>query len=90
MRAETEVEILNKYGFHARPSTSFTLLAQKFASNIKVSCPHGEADGKSIIALMSLGAQQGIKIKIRADGADAEAAVSALAAHVNSRFGGID
>lgn len=46
-----------------------------------------EADGKSIIELLSLGAGIGCEIEITADGADAEPAVTALMELVNNRFG---
>jgi len=90
MRAETEATILNKYGFHARPSTSFSTLAKQFTATVVVATNGMEVDGKSIMGLMSLGAPQGTVIAIRAEGADAEAAVAALRAHVDDRFGGIE
>ena len=89
-KAEAETTILNKYGFHARPSTSFSLLAKKFAAAITVEINGVQADGKSVMGLMAMGAGCGSVLQIRADGADAEQAVAALKTHVDDRFGGIE
>ena len=90
MEATVECTIINKYGFHARPSTSFSALASSFQSNIIVSANGSEVDGKSIMGLMSLGAPSGAKITITANGKDAQQAADALREHVDSRFGGIE
>ncbi len=90
MEVVVETAILNKYGFHARPSTSFAALAREFAAAITVETDEREVDGKSVMELMSLGAPQGTVIRVRAAGADAEAAATALKAHVDDRFGGIE
>ncbi|MAF58167.1 HPr family phosphocarrier protein [Ponticaulis sp.] len=81
------VEICNQKGLHARASAAFSRTAQEFTSNIQVSRAGMEADGKSIIELLSLGAGKGYEIEISATGEDAEAAVQALIDLVNNRFG---
>jgi phosphocarrier protein len=90
MEASQEVTIINKYGFHARPSTTFSQLARCFKSVIKVETNGLSGDGKSVMGLMSLGAPQGTVIRIIAQGEDAIAAVKALSEHVTDRFGGIE
>lgn len=88
--ASGESTILNKYGFHVRPSTQFMQKAREFKSDITVEVNSLRADGKSIMQLMALGAMQGAVVKISAKGADAEEAVAVLCALVQNRFGGID
>jgi phosphocarrier protein len=88
--SEKTATIINKYGFHARPSTSFSTLARTFTSSIFVIVDGFEVDGKSVMGLMSLGAAQGTELMIRAEGDDAEKAVAELKAHVDGRFGGIE
>jgi phosphotransferase system HPr (HPr) family protein len=44
-------------------------------------------DGKSILGILLLGASRGTTIEITAEGEDEEAAVEALVALVESRFG---
>ena len=85
-----ECAILNKYGFHVRPSTQFMQKAREFKADITVEVNGLRADGKSIMQLMALGAMQGAVVKINAKGADADEAVAVLTSLVQNRFGGID
>ena len=89
-QATAETAILNKYGFHVRPSTQFMQKAREYQSEISVEVGDVRADGKSIMQLMALGAMQGAVVKITAKGSDAQEAVSALVSLIQSRFGGID
>ncbi|MGL4391965.1 MAG: HPr family phosphocarrier protein [Fusobacteriaceae bacterium] len=73
-----EVEIKNKAGLHARPSSLFVQLASKFKSDIKVKSGDEEINGKSIMGLMVLAAEQGRKIILEADGPDEAEMIAAL------------
>ena len=85
-----ETAILNKYGFHVRPSTQFMQMAREYQAEINVEVDNLRADGKSIMQLMALGAMQGATVKITAKGPDAQEAVNSLVNLIKSRFGGID
>ena len=85
-----ETPILNKYGFHVRPSTQFMQKAREFEAEITVEAESAAADGKSIMQLMALGAMQGAVVRIAARGADAQEAVNALVSLVQGSFGGIE
>ncbi|MDR0787022.1 MAG: HPr family phosphocarrier protein [Gemmatimonadota bacterium] len=87
MEHSQEVAIQNKYGLHARPSAEFVKLANRFSSEVSVAREDLVVSGKSIMGVMMLAAECGSTISIRATGADAEAAVDALVALVDSRFG---
>lgn len=89
-QASAETAILNKYGFHVRPSTQFMQKAREYQSDITVGVDNLRADGKSIMQLMALGAMEGAVVKITADGPDAKEAVAALVSLIQGRFGGID
>ena len=89
-QASAETKILNKYGFHVRPSTQFMQKAREFQSEITVEVENLRADGKSIMQLMALGAMQDSLVKISAKGPDAQDAVATLVALIQGRFGGID
>ncbi len=82
-----EVAITNQLGLHARAAARFVRLASQFTASVRVARGSRELDGKSILGLLLLGAARGSTIIIRADGADAEAAVAALAALVADGFG---
>ena len=81
------VEIRNPLGFHLRPASVFVKLAQQFEAEIKVIREGYGVDAKSIIDLVTLGASQGTKLTIEAEGRDAQAAVDALAELVEQGFG---
>lgn len=81
---EKEVVVAPEEGLHARPAAQFVKTAKGFSSDIKVIKDGTEANAKSSLNLMTLGATQGDKLLIRADGEDAEAAVEALAELISS------
>lgn len=85
MRAE--VEIQNELGLHLRAAAAFVKRAETFASDIKVSRGEQSANGKSIIALVTLAASKGTTLEIEAVGEDAEEAAEALVALVDDKFG---
>lgn len=85
--SEREVAIVNPLGLHARPAAEFVKLAGRFQSSISVRKNDMEVNGKSIMGMMMLAAEQGSRVTLRAEGQDAEAALEALAALVADGFG---
>ena len=83
-------KIVNKLGLHARPSALLVTTASKFASEIHFTKDGLRVNGKSIMGVMMLAAEQGSDIIIEADGADEEAAVEALIEVVSSGFNEMD
>jgi phosphocarrier protein len=83
---ERRVRIVNELGLHARPAAEFVKLASKFKSDIQVRRDDMTVNGKSIMGVMTLAAERGSELVIAASGADAEEAVQALAALVESGF----
>jgi phosphocarrier protein len=86
MPAETSVEITNERGLHARASAKFVKLAATFDAEVTVSKEGATVDARSIMGLMMLAAGPGSQIVIHAEGAEADAAVEALAELVVNRF----
>jgi phosphocarrier protein HPr len=85
-RVEREMEIVNRAGMHARPAAEFVKLAGSFSADITVEKDGLEVNGKSIMGVLMLAAEQGSLLKVAAAGDDAEDAVSALADLVGSGF----
>jgi phosphocarrier protein len=84
---ERTVRIVNKLGLHARPAAEIVKTAARFKSNITIIRDDLEVNGKSIMGVMMLAAEYGSTILVRAEGPDAEAALDALAAIVEAKFG---
>jgi phosphocarrier protein HPr len=87
--AEQTVTLLNPSGLHARPAERFAREADDFDSTITVGKAPGEVmvDAKSVLSVLTLDCRQGDRILIRAEGADADAAVSRLGRLVSSGIG---
>lgn len=88
-QAVCEVKVGNTEGLHARPVMRFIDVASRFQSKVTVAnvSRRGEkVDGKSAMQMMLLEATQGCVLRIEAYGADAAAAVEALAALIESGF----
>ncbi|HJQ19175.1 MAG TPA: HPr family phosphocarrier protein [Gemmatimonadaceae bacterium] len=84
---EREVSIANKNGLHARPAAEIVKTAAKFKADITLVRDELEVNGKSIMGVMMLAAEYGSTLKLRADGPDAEQAVSAIATLIENKFG---
>ncbi|HEX9939165.1 MAG TPA: HPr family phosphocarrier protein [Longimicrobium sp.] len=87
METSSEVQIVNKYGLHARPAAEFVKLANRFRSDVWIRKEEVEVSGKSIMGVMMLAAECGSTVQVRASGEDSQAAVDALVQLIQNRFG---
>jgi phosphocarrier protein HPr len=77
---EREAVVVPEAGLHARPAALFVKEAKSYSSDIVVIKDGVEANAKSSLRLMTLGAKHSDKVVIRAEGEDEEEAVDALVA----------
>ncbi len=84
---EVEITLINKHGLHARPATQFVQLANKYESKIEVIKNDLVVDGKSVTSMLTLGAEKGTLLRIRADGQDADKAIGKLSGLIKDKFG---
>ena len=77
---EKTVQIINKTGLHARPASRFVQEASHYTSEITVSKDGRTVNAKSMISVLSLGANCGAAILIRASGIDEVPAIDGLVA----------
>ena len=84
---ERTVQIVNKNGLHARPAAEIVKISAKFQSEITLVKDGMEVNGKSIMGVMMLAAECGSSLLMRAEGADADAALDALATLITNKFG---
>lgn len=82
-----EIMIVNELGLHARPAAMFVKLANEFISDITVEKGSETVNGKSIMGIMMLAAGKGSKIKVTAEGPDAQEAIEAVEKLILSKFG---
>lgn len=86
--AQVELLIRNQLGLHARACALFVKTSSKFKCEIFVSRDDLEVNGKSIMGVMMLAAEEGSTIVVRATGADEAEALLALQELVDGKFGG--
>ena len=85
---ETMLMIRNQLGLHARACALFVKTASRYRCDVFVSRDDLEVNGKSIMGVMMLAAEEGSLIKVRAQGEDETAAIEALKELVDGKFGG--
>lgn len=85
-RTERQVQIVNRAGMHARPAAEFVKTAGRFSAEITVEKDGLEVNGKSIMGVLMLAAEQGSWLRLTASGTDADAALDALADLVGRGF----
>ncbi len=73
-----ELIVKNKQGLHARPAATFVQVANKFDARITVRHKGEVVNGKSIMGILTLGAEKGSLIIIEAEGQDAHLALLEL------------
>src|ERR687887_1480528 len=76
------LDIRNPLGLHARPAARFVQTAGSFEADVQVTnltSGRGPASGRSLNGLATLGVRQGHEILVRAQGAQADAVLDALA-----------
>ena len=81
-----DVAIVNDVGLHARPATFFIQKANSYKASIWIEKEERRVNAKSLLGILSLGIVGGTQIRIIADGADEEAAVTGLIELVESGF----
>jgi phosphocarrier protein len=84
---KTTITISNKLGLHARASAKVTKLAGGFQCDVFMSRNDRRVNAKSIMGVMMLAAGIGSVIEIETDGTDEQAALDALLALINDKFG---
>lgn len=84
---ELELTIHNPTGLHARPAAVFVKTAKQFKSKIRVQHGAKNANAKSVISVLTLGAEKGAQIRIMADGPDEDEALAVLQEAVGNGLG---
>ena len=78
MMIQREVTIKNRTGLHTRPAATLVKTAARFQADFLIEKDGMEINGKSIIGVMTLAAEQGSALLLKFDGSDEEAACAAV------------
>jgi phosphocarrier protein HPr len=84
---KTNINISNKLGLHARASAKFTKLAGSFPCEVWMSKGERRVNAKSIMGVMMLAAGLGTVVEVETNGPQEQAAMDALLALINDKFG---
>ncbi len=82
-----KVTIVNEAGLHARPAAALVKLASKFKSDFFIHMYGYKVNGKSILGVMTLAAEQGAELELELDGPDEKKAAKAIIDLINDGFG---
>jgi phosphocarrier protein HPr len=83
----TSITISNRLGLHARASAKLTKLATGFKSEVFMSRNGRKVNAKSIMGVMMLAAGMGAEVEIETEGEDEQAAMDAIRALIDDKFG---
>lgn len=82
-----DIEITNKLGLHARASAKLIQVASQFPCDVTLDRDGKRANAKSIMSVMMLAASKGVTLAVETDGVDEQAAMDAVLALINDKFG---
>jgi phosphotransferase system HPr (HPr) family protein len=75
---EATIALPDAVALHARPAADFVRTAMGFDARIVVTAGPREADAKSLLSVLALGATAGSTLRLRAEGPEAARAVDEL------------
>lgn len=84
---EKTVTIVNKAGMHTRPASNIVKIASKYRSDFFIIKNNYSINGKSIIGVMTLAAEQGSKLTLRFEGEDEQKAAAEVVKFFEDGFG---
>lgn len=83
---ETQLEVENRLGIHARPAALIVQTCAKYKSDITLSYDGIEVNARSIMSVMMLAAESGATILLAVAGEDEEQVVKDLRELFKARF----
>ncbi|MFB6231094.1 MAG: HPr family phosphocarrier protein [Salinibacter sp.] len=84
---ERELTVRNRAGLHTRPASKIVKTASQFDSQVYLRRDNYEINGKSVIGVMTLAAEQGATLTLVVDGEDEDEAAEALTSLFENGFG---
>ena len=78
--------VMNEKGLHTRPATELVKCVSNFKAQVTLHYQNLSVNAKSLLGILMLAAARGAKIRIEAEGDDAEACVSSLIDLAKNKF----
>lgn len=85
-RVKDSFVVLNERGLHTRPATELVKCASGFKAHITLHYQDLSVNAKSLLGILMLAAARGAKIRMEAEGEDAEASLQALSDLAKNKF----
>ena len=85
--AEAEFTIINALGLHARAAAQLVKLANRYSCTVDIECEGQSVNAKSIMGVLMLAAAQGMRVKVKCSGAEAQKCLAEVGALIADRFG---
>ncbi len=83
---EKKIQIINKAGLHTRPAATIVKMAAKYKCEFYISRDGMNINGKSIIGVMTLAAEEGSELLLSFDGEDEEQAANEIVEYFEKGF----
>ena len=83
---QKKVKIVNKAGLHTRPAATVVKMAAKYKCDFFISRDGMNINGKSIIGVMTLAAEEGSELVLSFNGEDEEAAAKEITEYFERGF----
>lgn len=87
MTVKKTFTIKNELGLHARAAGRLVEIANRYRSVIRLERDGRQADGRSLLDILTLACPRGARVVIRAEGDDAREAVDEMGKLIEERFG---
>ncbi len=83
---QSSFTVVNDKGLHTRPSTELVKCAASFKAQVVLVYQNSTVNAKSLLGILTLAASRGAKIRVEAEGEDAELAVQSIVTLASNRF----
>lgn len=84
---QEKIHVQNRRGIHTRAAAKLVDMAKRYVSHIELIHRERRVDAKSIMSVITLGAQRDDLITLIVDGNDEQEAIAAIIALINNKFG---
>ena len=78
--------VINEKGMHTRPSTELVKCASAFKAQVNLIYQDLTVNAKSLLGILMLAASRGAKIRVEAEGEDAEQAIDSILDLARKKF----